>query len=142
MTKNVVPKFGAATGSSGWRRIILHLAREPAFPDGSSRHGYAIEAPLDSEGHLNAEAWRASGRKCPVNRFWGAEPSSAGWLEHRRGGAGGASWIIDYDRASSDDDEAGYRLDHHAFRVGEYVTIAGNAGSHTFLVVEINAAQD
>jgi hypothetical protein len=55
-------------------------------------------------------------------------------LIHRAGGAGGATWVIDYDESSSDDDEPGYRLDIHSFVPGEYVTIREQDGAQTFRV--------
>ena len=122
-----------------WHTITLHLAREAAFPNGSEKHGYTIHAPLDAALHLDAAAWRQSGLTCKVTRFWGTEPSRAGWLEHRRGGADGATWVIDYDRSSAADDEPAYRLDRHHFKLGEYVTIAGHDRSHTFVVARLVA---
>lgn len=108
--------------------ITLHLARTPGHPDGSVRHGYQIHAPLDASGHIDAEAWQASRALCRVRRFWAGEPDRHGWLVHRAGGAGGATWCIDYDDARSEDDEFGYRLDSHRFVAGDYVSIRDRDG--------------
>lgn len=108
--------------------ITLHLARTPGHPDGSARHGYEIQAPLDAAGHIDAEAWQESRALCRVRRFWAGEPDRHGWLVHRAGGAGGATWCIDYDDARSEDDEFGYRLDNHRFIVGNYVSIRDSDG--------------
>ncbi len=116
--------------------ITLHLARSREHPDGSSRHGYEIVAPLGPDGHLDAALWRAIRDHCRVLRFWTGEPDRYGRLVHRAGGEGGATWLIDYDDRTTDDDEPGYRLGTHAFVVGEYVSIreAGDEAYHTFRV--------
>jgi hypothetical protein len=117
-------------------RITLHLARSPAFPDGSARQGYEIVAPLDGERHLDAKAWLDQREACTVRRFWDGEERE-GMLLHRPGGADGATWLIDYDEDTSDDDEPGYRLNLHAFARGEYVTLTDHEGEHTFRIVDV-----
>jgi hypothetical protein len=116
--------------------VVLHLARGGDYPEGSARHGYALTLPLDGEGHINAEAWQAERARCTVRRFWAGEPDRHGRLVHRPGGAGGATWLVDYDAASIDD-EAGYRLGTHQFREGEYVSIRHDGEMYTFRVVEV-----
>jgi hypothetical protein len=108
--------------------ITLHLARTPGHPEGSTQHGYELRAPLDATGHIDAEAWQESRELCRVRRFWAGEPDRHGWLVHRAGGAGGATWCIDYDDAESEDDEFGYRLDNHRFVAGDYVSIRDTGG--------------
>ncbi|QFU17700.1 hypothetical protein [Microvirga thermotolerans] len=119
-------------------RVTLHLARCSEFPEGSVRHGYEIVAPLDPNGYLEAAEWRERRNLCRVRRFWGDEAERSGFLVHRAGGAGGASWIIDYDRRSTSDDEAGYRLSKHRFVPGEYVSIQDDEDRlHTFQVATV-----
>jgi hypothetical protein len=126
---------------SALSRIVLHLARNPGFPEGSRRHGYEIIAPLDPSGHLDPEAWKSLRRRCRVRRFWGNEPGRHGFLVHRPGGVGGATWLIDYNQDSSEDDEAAYRLDSHVLAKGQYVSIRDEDGVvHTFQVVEVEPA--
>ncbi|MGO4665129.1 hypothetical protein [Bosea sp. 2RAB26] len=108
--------------------ITLHLARTSGYPEGSPRHGYEITAPLDPDGHIDAAAWQDQRDLCRVRRFSVGEPDRHGWLLRRAGGAGGATWFIDYDDSGSDDDEAGYRLDRHRFVVGDYVSIRDGDG--------------
>lgn len=110
------------------QRISLHLGRTPTHPEGDSRDGYEITAPLDAEGRLVAAEWQAARDKCRVRRFNPGEPDRYGWLLHRAGGEGGANWGIDYNDASSDDDEVGYKLDRHRFTPGEYVSIREQDG--------------
>ena len=59
-------------------RITLHLARSRQFPDGSSRHGYEIVAPLDADGRLDPAEWRSRRRSCRVRRVWAGEPARLG----------------------------------------------------------------
>lgn len=103
--------------------ITLHLARSKEFPEGSTRHGYEITAPLDEKGLLDQEEWASKRALCRVKRFWPNEADRQGVLIHRPGGAGGATWMIDYDQDRPGDEEAGYRLNQHRFAKGEYVTI-------------------
>ncbi len=118
-------------------QITLHLARSKEFPNGSAKFGYDIVAPLDAEGHLDVAGWKAARERCEVVRFEdGAE--KRGKLVHKHGGAGGATWAIDYDAARADDDEAGYRLGTHRFVIGEYVSIRDEDDEmHTFRVVDV-----
>lgn len=102
------------------KKIRLELARTKEFPNGSRAHGYEIVAPLNGEGHLDADEWRHQREHCRVRRFWGPEDEELGHLVHRPGG----SWVFHYDidgDASSDD--AGYRFSAERFVPGEYVSI-------------------
>jgi hypothetical protein len=121
-----------------FRRIRLNLARSPQFPQGSSRHGYEFVAPLDRNGHIDIEQWRAHREHCGVRRFWEGEDDEVGKLVHKPGGAEHARWVFDYDPEADDDDESGYRFGAHAFRPGEYVSIRDDDGEmHTFQVATV-----
>ena len=121
--------------------IALHLARTREFPDGSSLFGYEIIAPLDADGRLDAAEWQEKRSQCRVRRYWRGEPDRYGVLVHRRGGADGATWALDYDLDRTDDDEAGYRLSKHTFREGEYISIENSDGQfQTFKVSQVRAA--
>lgn len=112
--------------------LRLELAREPGHPDGSTRHGYELVAPLDEQGRLDPVAWKALKERCRVRRFWGEEADDVGHLVHRPGG----SWAFRYDLSGEEDDEAGVRLGAHAFNLGDYVSVRGEDGTtHTFRVV-------
>jgi hypothetical protein len=122
-----------------FKRIVLNLARSKEFPDGSGRHGYELVAPLDATGHLDVDAWRAHRDACHVRRFWPGEKDQVGRLVHRPGGAGGSTWMFDYDGVPGDDDEAGYRLGSHVFTPGEYISIRDEDGAmHTFRVIVVD----
>jgi hypothetical protein len=121
------------------KRIRLNLARSKEFPTGSARHGYEFVAPLRADGHIDPELWQRHREHCRVRRFWGGE-EEVGRLT-RRGGGDQARWVFDYDEASEEDDEAGYRFAAHAFVPGEYVSIRDeNDDLHTFQVVSVESA--
>ena len=122
--------------------VTLHLARSKQFPQGSSRYGYDITAPLDAEGHLDQDEWAAKRAFCRVRRFWADEGERQGVLVHRPGGAGGATWMIDYNQDRPGDEEAGYHLHQHRFIEGEYVTIEDDDGKpYTFQVVAVTPTE-
>jgi hypothetical protein len=113
------------------KHIRLELARDHEFPNGSGERGYEFVAPLDDDGHLLADEWKAVRERCRVKRFWAHEPSEVGHLVHRRGG----SWAFDYDPTKTSDDEPGFKLDQHRFVPGEYVSFREHDGTmRTFIV--------
>jgi hypothetical protein len=117
--------------------VTLHLARSPEAPHGSSHYRYEIAAPLTEDGHLDPLAWKAHRELCLVTR-WRDGDQRNGRLVHKPGGSGGATWSIDYDAATEDDDEAGYRLGSHRLVEGEYVSIRDEDDvMHTFKVVSV-----
>ncbi|WP_114945574.1 hypothetical protein [Microvirga calopogonii] len=122
--------------------ITLHLARNRQFPEGSPRYGYELTAPLDEDGHLDQEEWARKRSFCRVRRFWGDEGERQGVLIHRAGGAGGATWLIDYNQGRFGDEEAGYHLNQHRFVEGEYVTIQDeDEKPYTFEIVSVRDAE-
>lgn len=122
--------------------ITRHLARSREFPEGSPRHGYEIAAPLDAQGDLDQEEWADKRSYCRVRRFWADEGERQGALVHRPGGAGRATWMIDYDQDRPGDEEAGYHLHRHRFAKGEYVTIKDDDEKpYTFQVVSVKQAE-
>ncbi len=139
------PGFGRRPRKPGaparLHRVTLTLARCPEHPEGSAGRGYEIVAPLGPDGHLDAELWHEVRDRCRVRRFWTGEPDRRGRLVHRAGGEGGATWLIDYEDWTNEDDEPGYRLGTHAFVEGEYVSIreAGDKEYHTFRVARVSA---
>ena len=123
------------------QRIMILLARSHEFPNGSVHHGYELVAPLNGAGKIDLEAWKANREKCTVRRFWANEDEQQGFLRHRQGGPGGATWIFDYDATVSDDDEAGFRLGDHVWAPGEYVSIKDeDEVMHTFRVASVDPA--
>lgn len=125
----------AGTAPVPLKRIRLTLARSKEHPEGSSRHGYEIVAPLDAAGRLDPQAWKHARGACKVRRFWAGEPDDVGHLVHRPGGKGGATWTFDYDETTLDDDEDGFRLGEHVFAPGEYVSVRDDDEVwHTFKV--------
>jgi hypothetical protein len=128
------------TGSArpALKTVTLNAARSKAFPEGSSRHGYEFLAPLTEAGRIDVEAWRARRAECFVHRFWGDEPPQRGLLAHRPGGPGGSTWAFEYGSSGDPaDEESGYRLGDHEFRVGEYVSIREDGELTPFRIVEV-----
>jgi hypothetical protein len=124
------------------KHIKLQLARSKEFPNGSSRHGYDLVAPLDKNGHIDPELWRKHREACRVRRFWEDEEDAIGHLVHKPGGAEHARWTFDYGDAADTDEEAGFRFGVHAFSPGEYVSIKDEDGElHTFVVASVEAVE-
>jgi hypothetical protein len=119
------------------QRVTLHAARSKAFPDGSIRHGYSFVAPLNAEGKIDPEAWKAHRGECIVRRFWGDEPEMRGLLVHRPGGHKGSSWLFELGE-ELDEEEPGFRFADHAFKPGEYVSLREQDGElMTFRVISV-----
>ena len=118
----------------GLTRVILRLARNPdaGFPDGDDHYGYVIQAPLDKDGLLDADLWRAHKADCTVRRFHPLEAASDGWLRIR-----GENWYFWYDEADEGPEEPLFKLGAHQLRPGEYVTVReGDGDVLTFRVAE------
>jgi hypothetical protein len=119
------------------RRIALTLARSKEFPNGSSRIGYDLVAPLDTNGHIDLDAWKAHRTACVVRHFSPGEGDKTGLLVHKERAEHGR-WVFDYNVARDDDDEAGFKFGHHAFVPGEYVSVSDTSGTmHTFVVKSV-----
>ena len=119
------------------QRVTLHAARSKAFPEGSIRHGYAFVAPLNAEGKIDAEGWKAHRGECFVRRFWGDDPDMRGLLVHRPGGHKGSSWVFELGD-ELDEEEPGFRFADHAFKPGEYVSLREQDGElMTFRVASV-----
>lgn len=118
------------------RGIRLELARSAEFPEGSAEHGYDFVAPLDPEGRIDLEGWRANRERCVVRRFWAGEEDEHGHLVHGPGNR----WVFRYDLdADPAEDESGFRFDSHRFRQGEYVSITEHDGvTRTFKVAAVD----
>jgi hypothetical protein len=123
-----------------FKRIRLNLARSKEFPAGSAEHGYEFVAPLDHQGHIDLERWKAHRENCRVRRFWPGDDDKVGFLVHKPGGSEHARWVFDYDENRLDDDESGYRFGAHVFMPGEYVTIRDQDDAHTFQVISVENA--
>jgi hypothetical protein len=117
------------------RHIRLELARDHDFPNGSRDRGYELVAPLDADGHISADAWRATKDRCRVRRFWAHEPGEVGHLVHKPGGA----WAFHYDiHGDAQHDETGFHLQTHRFAPGEYISIKEQDGVlRTFRVIGV-----
>ncbi|HUO00694.1 MAG TPA: hypothetical protein VMU69_31240 [Bradyrhizobium sp.] len=100
------------------RKIRLELARTKEFPDGSTERGYELTAPLTKDGHIDADAFGGHHQPFTVRRFWTGENDRFGRLHRTRQ----HTWAFSYGR-NDNEDELLHHLEHHLFKVGEYVGI-------------------
>jgi hypothetical protein len=113
--------------------VRLELARSKEAPEGDAGHGYTFIAPLDPSGHLDAAVWKTSKAKCVVTRFTRSSDEQKGLLAHV-----GLGWHFDYDPQRREDDEPLFKLDRHAVKEGEYLSITEHDGVlRTFKVVSV-----
>src|SRR5215470_15770888 len=104
--------------SAALKTIRLELARTKENPDGRSDTGYEFTAPLTTDGHLDAAAWKQHRAQCRVRRFFPGEKIQQGALLH----LGPDRWVFSY-KAGQDDDEPAFKFDRHLFLPGEYVSV-------------------
>ncbi len=119
-------------------RIVMRLARNPGteFANGDDHRGYALIAPLTSEGRIDLAAYGAARDRCEVRRFAPEEDAVLGRLIHR-----GDRWAFDYDETEDLGAEPVYRLGEHRFAVGEYVTVTDEDGRPlTYKVTDVEPA--
>ncbi len=137
MTKSNASKMTREEATAMLQRVRLELARCPDFPEGSHEHGYDFIAPLNRDGHIDAEAWKLLRDRCRVKRFWGDEPDEVGHIIHKPGGA----WAFHYDiRGDATHDDTGYHFDTHKLVPGEYISLKEQDGVlRTFFVRSVVA---
>ncbi len=112
-----------------FRQIRIELAREKGHPEGAHNIAYTLVAPLDDDGHIDAQLWRKHREACRVARLRPGEATVHGHLVHRRGG----SWAFEYDAGIPD--EKGYHFNEERFVPGEYVSVNEEGRMHPFRVV-------
>lgn len=116
-------------------RIVMRMARNPGteFAGGDDHRGYALTAPLTSDGLIDEAAYGKSKARCVVRRFAPDEEAVDGRLARK-----GERWFFDYDDAGSADDEPVHRLGQHRFSLGEYVSVSDEDGRLlTYKVMEV-----
>ncbi len=118
--------------TSKFRHIRLLLAREKGHPSGDREEGYDLLVPLDAAGRLDAAEWKAHQAACRVRRFRAGQDDRVGRLRRKPGG----QWYFDYEEGDRDD-EIGFRLGEERFRTGEYVSVGGSDGMHTYQVARV-----
>src|SRR5688500_1089239 len=115
------------------KTIRLELARTKDDPEGRTDTGYAFQAPLRPDGHLDAEAWKTHRAECRVLRFFPKEKMQQGALLH----LGPDRWVFSYEKGREDDEPA-FKFDHHRFVPGEYVSVTEHDGeTRTFKVASV-----
>ena len=110
--------------------VRLEMARAPDAPTGDPGEGYDIVAPLDADGRLDADAWRAEPGRAYARRFSDGVTEARGRL---RLGTGGR-WFVDLPGEA--EDAVGFRFGDERFVVGEYVSLTLPSGEqNTYQVV-------
>ncbi len=98
----------------------------------TSSHRSTIKATCCPPNGASSEVAAAFGDSGRVS------PTRSGQLVHKRGGSHGATWAFDYDPASTEDDEPGFKLDQHRIVPGEYVSITEHDGvQRTFFIKSV-----
>jgi hypothetical protein len=116
-----------------FRQIRLQLAREPGHPEGDAAFAYIIVAPLDSDGRIDAQLWRANREACRVVRLRPGQQDRRGHLIHGPGGG----WAFHYDGDVLPDD-VGFHFADERFVPDEYVSINEAGKMHTYRVVAVS----
>ena len=117
-----------------FRQIRLELAREAGHPEGDGSVAYAILAPLDADGRINAVLWKDNREACRVTRLRANEDDQHGHLVHRPGG----NWAFHYEAAAHLADDVGYHFSDERFVTGEYVSINEHGKMHTYRVASVS----
>ncbi|MCC6981731.1 MAG: hypothetical protein IT535_00530 [Bauldia sp.] len=134
MTKrSATARAETAEHGASLHEIRLELARGPGHPLGRADIGYRLIAPLDREGRLDPELWRAEREACRVVRFREGEADDVGHLVRWPGG----SWRLHYDVTGEEADEMGFRFGDERFLVGEYISIREEVGLRTYRVMSV-----
>lgn len=115
-----------------FHQIRLELAREPEHPQGDSRIGYLITAPLDGDKRLDSGLWKKYRDNCRVVRFR-ENDKDVGHLVHGPGGA----WSFRYDIHGDEADESGFHLSEEKFDLGEYISIREGDRVHAYRVTSV-----
>lgn len=122
------------------KQVRMELARDEDHPAGNPQEGYTFVAPLDDDGHISPEGWKAMRERCRVVHF-APDEEEIGHLVRKPGG----SWAFHYDiMGDEDDDESGYRFGDHRFVPGEYVSIRDNDEDElkTYKVITVTELPD
>ena len=118
----------------------ISLESAPAPKETPTDSQYDFFAPLDAQGHIDSVAWKLSRALCFVHRKEKDGTVQHGLLVHRPGGAGGSTWVFDYEPGQGDE-ESGFHFESHAFVAGAYVAIRDVDGqSHTYRVAQVKPA--
>lgn len=118
----------------------ISLESAPGPKEAPADGTYDFFAPLDAQGQIDLDSWKRMRALCFVHRKEKDGGVQHGLLEHRAGGAGGGTWVFDYE-AGQGEEEAGFRFETHQFLAGAYVAIRDAEGAaHTYRVTQVKPA--
>lgn len=118
--------------TSNFRHVKLLLARERGHPTGQREEGYDLLVPLDENGQLDADTWKAHRAACRVRHFAEDGEVRVGHLRRRPGG----TWYFDYEEGERDD-EIGFRFGEERFVTGEYVSVMQGKTMRTYQIARV-----
>jgi len=116
-----------------FRQVRLERARDHEHPEGDRRIAYVLIAPLDADSRIDVASWRHHKEACRVVRERPDGEDNLGHLVHGPGG----SWRFHYDVTADLTDEAGYHFGDEKLEPGEYLSIRGSDGEHSYRVVSV-----
>ena len=117
--------------------VVMRLARNPGteFADGDDHRGYALTAPLTSDGKLDEAEYRKHRSACTVRRFASDEDPQEGRLARR-----GERWFFDYGD-QSDTDEPLYSRGRPPFRRRRNMSKYHRRGRSRLLTYKVTEAR-
>jgi hypothetical protein len=133
MAVSKAPAIATRGFPEGFAKVRLRMAREPHHPHGSHEHGYDLVMPLDKNGYINGELWKAHPALCRVVHYRASEEHDLGHMVRMPGG----QWKFHYDIKGDEGDPQGYHFADERFVVGEYISVIEDDGPHTYRVVTV-----
>jgi len=106
-----------------WTMISLELGQTPTFPNGSAARSHVLRLPLDEDGMIDEQAYRAHAELATVRRFWPNEPDRHGRLLRTDAG-----WTLEYAPAQGGLERL-FQLNAHAIRPGSIITLTEADGA-------------
>lgn len=115
------------------KTIRFELARSPTAPAGDAGHAYILRAPIDDDGYLDRSCWETVKTLCTVKKLEEGNEVETGLLILTRSG----NWAFSY-AVGDEDDENVFKLGHHRFQAGEYLSVTEHDGiQRTFKITAV-----
>lgn len=115
------------------KTIRFELARSPGAPGGDTGHAYILRAPIDDNGYLDQSGWEKVKTLCTVKKLAKGNEVESGLLILTKSG----TWAFSY-AVGDEDDENVFKLGHHRFQAGEYLSVTEHDGiQRTFKITAV-----